>query len=167
MTEFRPMRRKDRALSDEDARRVMKASHYAVLSTTGEDGRPYGVPVNVAIVDDVLYFHGTPQKSRKADNLKANPAVSLCFTACEERVPADYSTNYASAIVEGQAALVTDPAEIERALLAICAEHAAGMPLEKNMAYVRESGEFAAVWRVTIEHIAGKSRGWAAISAKL
>ncbi len=162
------LRRQDRAISEDNAMKVIRAAHFAVLSTVGEDGLPYGVPVNAALSDGVLYVHGTKaEESRKAANLASHPAVSLCFTAFEKRVAADYSTDYASAIVEGTAAVVTDPAEKEKALLAICAQHALEAETAATLDYIRKGAAYAKVWRITIDRVTGKSRNWPAASAHL
>lgn len=167
MTETYPMRRRDRAITTEDALRVIKAAHFAVLATVGSDGRPYAVPVNAAYCDGVLYFHGTEQKSRKADNIAANPAVALTFVAYEKRLAEERTVDYASAIVEGEAHLVTDETERQKAFLAICEAHAAGPSPEKHLAYTRREGDSAALWRVTIRSLSGKSRSWSRISDEL
>lgn len=167
MADTYPMRRHDRAITEEDALRVIRAAHFAVLSTVGTDGRPYGVPVNAALCDGVLYFHGTDQKSRKADNMAAHPAVSLAFVAFEKRLADERTVDYASAVVEGTAELVTDETERMKAFLAICEAHAAGPTAAQHMAYARREGDYAAVWRVTIDSVSGKSRSWPLISEKL
>ncbi len=167
MTETYPMRRRDRAIPTEDALRVIKAAHYAVLATVGPDGRPYAVPVNAAYCDGVLYFHGTEQKSRKADNMAATPAVALTFIAYEKRLSEERTVDYASAVVEGEAHLVTDEAERQKAFLAICEAHAAGPSTAEHLAYARREGDSAGVWRVTIQSLSGKSRSWAHISEEL
>ena len=160
MTETYPMRRRDRAITTEDALRVIKAAHFAVLATVGSDGRPYAVPVNAAYCNGVLYFHGTEQKSRKADNIAANPAVALTFVAYEKRLAEERTVDYASAVV-------TDETERQKAFLAICEAHAAGPSPEKHLAYVRREGDAAALWRVTIHSLSGKSRSWSRISGEL
>ena len=167
MAEHYPLRRRDRAITKDDALRVIRAAHFAVLSTVGADGRPYGVPVNAAYCDGVLYFHGTDQKSRKAANMAENHAVSLAFVAYEKRLADERTVNYASAVVEGTAQLVTDEAERQKAFLAICEAHAAGPAAAEHMAYARREGDYAAVWRVTIDTLSGKSRSWSQISDKL
>ncbi len=160
------LRRQDRAIAYDDTLKVIRAAHFAVLSTVGEDGRPYGVQVNAALVDEFLYFHGTKAlESRKAMNLAAHPAVSLCFTAYEKRDAAEYSTDYASAIVEGTAELVTDPEEKEKAFLAIASQHARGAAAEATLAYIRKGAAWAKVWRITIDSVTGKSHNWLAASA--
>jgi nitroimidazol reductase NimA-like FMN-containing flavoprotein (pyridoxamine 5'-phosphate oxidase superfamily) len=59
------IRRKDRALSEEEAFKILKAGEYGVLSTVGEDGYPYGVPVSYAYTGDgkdlVSWRQGRPQ----------------------------------------------------------------------------------------------------------
>lgn len=167
MTNAHPMRRHDRAITEEDALLVIRAAHYAVLATVGSDGRPYAVPVNAAYCDGVLYFHGTDQKSRKAANMAANPAVALTFVAYEKRLADERTVDYASAVVEGEAHLVTDEAERQKAFLAICEAHAAGPSAAEHTEYARREGDYAAIWRVTIDTLSGKSRSWAQISGQL
>ena len=43
------MRRKDRETTEERAYEILKNGEYGILSTIGEDGYPYGVPVNFAV----------------------------------------------------------------------------------------------------------------------
>ena len=43
------MRRKDRKTTEERAYEILKNGEYGILSTIGEDGYPYGVPVNLPL----------------------------------------------------------------------------------------------------------------------
>ena len=54
----RPIRRDDRALTNEQALEILRKGEYGVLSTVSQDGQPYGVPVSFAYADHALYFHG-------------------------------------------------------------------------------------------------------------
>ncbi len=40
------MNRPERRMADGDARALLKKAGYGLLSMTGEDGAPYGVPLN-------------------------------------------------------------------------------------------------------------------------
>ena len=40
------MRRKDRKLDEQVAVSLLEHCEYAVLSTIGEDGNPYGIPIS-------------------------------------------------------------------------------------------------------------------------
>ncbi len=48
---FKEMRRIDRKLDDQEAYKLLEEAQYGVLSTIGENGFPYGVPLNYAYVD--------------------------------------------------------------------------------------------------------------------
>ena len=62
---------------------------------------------------------------------------------------------------------MTDETERQKAFLAICEAHAAGPSIEKHLAYARREGDSAALWRVTIRSLSGKSRSWSRISDEL
>ena len=51
------MRRKDRAITEEEAMNLLNKSEYGVLSTVDENGEPYGVPMNFCIIEHCIYFH--------------------------------------------------------------------------------------------------------------
>ncbi len=57
MTVFREIRRRDRALNEDQARQILARAEHGVLSTLGADGWPYGIPVNHVLSGDVLYMH--------------------------------------------------------------------------------------------------------------
>ena len=54
---FRKIKLKDRAVDDEKAIKILLKGSYGVLSTTGEDGYPYGVPLNYTYFDNCICFH--------------------------------------------------------------------------------------------------------------
>ena len=50
------MRRKDREQSEEFGWDVLETCPYAVLSTTGEAGLPYSIPVSPAVLDGARVY---------------------------------------------------------------------------------------------------------------
>lgn len=56
---FRPMRRKPQQLSESESIALLQKGTYGVLSIMGEDGYPYGVPMNYVYDAGILYFHGS------------------------------------------------------------------------------------------------------------
>jgi nitroimidazol reductase NimA-like FMN-containing flavoprotein (pyridoxamine 5'-phosphate oxidase superfamily) len=40
-----------------EASRLLATGEYGVLSTVGEDGQPYGMPLNYVYKNDVICFH--------------------------------------------------------------------------------------------------------------
>src|SRR5512146_2802730 len=98
----RPIRRSDRALTNEQAAEILQKGEYGVLSTVSPDGQPYGVPVSFAYADNALYFHCAVE-GHKRDNLASNPRVSFCVIGGTEALPDKFATRYESAIVFGKA----------------------------------------------------------------
>lgn len=56
---FRPMHRKNQAISPEDCLQLLKQEKRGVLSVLGDEGYPYGMPLNhwYCEEDGKLYFH--------------------------------------------------------------------------------------------------------------
>ena len=65
----REMRRKDRLLTEKEAREILSEGEYGVLSTMGENGYPYGVPVNYVYLNDNIYFHCAADVGPKLENI--------------------------------------------------------------------------------------------------
>ncbi len=97
------MRRSERQASDEAARAVLNAGEYGVLSTMGEDGFPYGVPVNYAFDGEKIYFHCAKNCGHKQDNLKFCGRISFCVVCSNEVKSKEFTEKYESTIVFGTA----------------------------------------------------------------
>jgi nitroimidazol reductase NimA-like FMN-containing flavoprotein (pyridoxamine 5'-phosphate oxidase superfamily) len=151
-----PIRRRDRALEEEEALRLLEEAEWGVLATVDADGWPYAVPVNHAVVDGALIIH-CATVGHKLANLAFNPKVSYCAVTLAEALPAELATRYASVVVFGVAQLLTDEAEKRAALRALGLRFAAGHPevvdreLDKDLFRT-------AVLRVRIERVTGKAR---------
>ena len=76
---FRPMRRKERAISDEEAKKLLLLERRGVLAVNGDEGYPYAIPVNYFYDREhgKIYFHGS-RAGHKVDSLKKDDKV--CFT---------------------------------------------------------------------------------------
>ena len=97
------MRRKDREQSEEFGWNVLETCPYAVLSTTDDEGLPYGIPVSPAVLDGVIYFHSA-KHGTKSKLLRKHPDVCLVGVRDVVPLPEAYSTEYASAVVHGAVA---------------------------------------------------------------
>lgn len=115
-TNLHPMRRPDRAASEDFARRTANEAPYGTLVTASASGEPYGTPVSPVIEDDKIYFHAAAGAGRKFENLTANPRCSMVFVSMTEPDEPAFSMNYRSAVFEGRATLVTDEIEKMHAL---------------------------------------------------
>lgn len=112
---FRPMQRKRQQLSQEECIRILKEEPRGVLSVLGDDGYPYGMPINqyYCEADGKLYFHGG-KTGHKIDALKRHPKASFCTYDQGFRKDGEWALNVRSVIVFGTAELVSDPETVVR-----------------------------------------------------
>jgi len=153
---FHLMRRRDRELTVPEAWELLRRAEWGVLSTLGEDGWPYGVPVNHVVVEGRIYIH-CAQAGHKVENLAFESKVSYCAVANAEVQPAELATNFESAVVFGRAELVTEDIEKRQALEALLKRFAPQHPAEGAEAMRKEFGR-TAVLRITPEHLTAKAR---------
>ena len=103
------MRRFKQQISDAECRELLLTQKRGVLSLIGENGYPYGIPMDhwYCEEDGCLYFHGA-KEGHKIDALKECDKV--CYTTYDEgfRKPGEWALNIRSVIVFGRMELVTD-----------------------------------------------------------
>jgi uncharacterized protein len=151
----RPIRRADRALTQEQAIEILQKGEYGVLSTVSQDGQPYGVPVSYSYANNALYFHCAVE-GHKLDNLASNPRVSFCVVGGTEVLPDKFATRYESAIVFGKAFELT--AEEKLSTLAEILKKYSPDFMEKGLKYIENDAEKTRVYKIEIEALSGKAR---------
>ena len=116
---FRKMRRFKQQLSEEECRKILREQKRGVLSLLGDDGYPYGIPMNhwFSETDGVIYFHSA-KAGHKLDAIKACDKASYCVYNDGFRREGEWALNITSVIIFGRIHLVEDK---ERALK-ICSE---------------------------------------------
>ena len=109
-------------LSEERMDALMERARYGVISTIGEDGYPYGTPVNFVVLDGRIFFHGR-KVGEKVSNLKRDPRC--CFTVVEEQGfercddgACNTTSLYECVIIRGKVRMIEDDAEKMRILRA-------------------------------------------------
>lgn len=152
---FKEMRRKDREIELNEIVEILKRCEYGILSTIGENGYPYGVPVNYVYMDKAIYFHCAVE-GQKLDNLRNNNKVSFCVVGETCVLPEQFSTKYESIIVFGKANDIYDN-EKNAALLEIINKYSKEY-VEKGKQYIKNANENVKVIKINIEHISGKAR---------
>ena len=115
---FREIRLKENALDDKETIEIIKKGSFGVLSTIGEDGFPYGVPLNYTYFDNCICFH-CAQKGHKIENIDVNNKVSFCVVTKSDVLANEFDTDYESAIAFGKATVVADDSEKKDILLSV------------------------------------------------
>ena len=150
---MKELRRKDKQITTEEARALLTTAEYGVLSTVGSEGKPYGVPLNYVFINDAIYFH-CALAGHKLDNLKDTPEVSFCVVGDTEIVPSEFSTNYESVVVMGQAFEVEDD-EWYVGLMGLLEKYSPDY-LEEGKQYIEKLKNATKVIKIDVQHISGK-----------
>lgn len=108
---FRKMRRFKQQISNEECIEILKTEPRGVLSVIGENGYPYGMPLNHWYCEEngKIYFHGA-KEGHKIDAITANNKASYCVYDQGFKKPGEWSLNIRSVIVFGEIRLVEDDA---------------------------------------------------------
>lgn len=109
-------RMKEFSMAPEATLALLGRGQVGVISTSGADGAPYGVPVHYLWQDGKLWFHGLPA-GEKLENIARDHRV--CFTVWEfggiltegAENPCQADAAYECAVLRGKARLVDDPAQ--------------------------------------------------------
>lgn len=152
---FREMRRKDKMLTKEEMLEIMKTAEYGVLSTVGEDGWPYGVPVNFVYDNEKIYFHAA-LTGQKLENFSFNNKVSFCVVKDVELIPEDFSTRFKSVIAFGEVSEV--PEEGKNDIYKLIVEKFSMDFMASGMEYARTDGPKAKVFQIDVQNIAAKGK---------
>ncbi|SFI23062.1 hypothetical protein SAMN04487861_12250 [Selenomonas ruminantium] len=106
---FRKMRRFKQQVSEEECREVLNHAKRGVLSLLGEDGYPYGLPINhwYCEEDGKLYFHGA-KAGHKLEAIKKCDKDSFCAYDEGYRKEGEWALNIESVIAFGRISLVED-----------------------------------------------------------
>ena len=152
---MKELRRKDRAISEEEAMAILNRVEYGVLSTVSENGKPYGVPLNFCIVDNCIYFHCAVE-GQKIDNIKQNKSVSFCTVGRTEILPDKFGTKYESVIVSGEVEEVFE-LDKQRGLEGLLYKYSPDF-IDQGKKYIDTLRDKTRVFKITINSLSGKAR---------
>lgn len=150
------MRKSDRQMSDEKATKVLSEAVYGILSTVGEDGYPYGIPVNFALVNNILYFHCATE-GKKLRNIEYNPKVSFVAVGENKVLAEQFSMHYESVMAFGKASEVIDVEEKVQVLMLLVNKYSKAFEMPGE-AYARRAVDKTRIYQMEIEHMSGKER---------
>ena len=152
---FREMLRRKQQLTQEECIDILKHEVRGVLSVLGDDGYPYGMPLNhyYCEEDGKLYFHGG-KIGHKIDALRRENKASFCVCDQGYRQEGEWFLRIRSVIVFGTVDFITDQeiiADISRRL---------SYKFTKDEQYIedeiRHSGPGTLLLALTPAHMTGK-----------
>lgn len=108
---MREMRRGERLLPFEETEKCLIGENWGVLSVHGDEGFPYGVPMNYVWDNGTVLMHCTGKSSHRLDSLRRDNRV--CFTVVPEHTldRPHWTTLYTSVIIFGTAEIIEDGGE--------------------------------------------------------
>ena len=152
---FREMMRQKQQLTVAECVEVLQTQPRGVLSVLGDEGYPYGMPMNhwYCETDGKLYFH-SGVKGHRSDAMKACDKASFCVYDEGYRREGEWALNIRSVIVFGRLQVVTDEAkalEFIRRLSDKFTDDTAYVERE-----IAQAMDHTLVFALEVEHISGK-----------
>lgn len=153
---FRPLRRIKQQLSNEECITILENEVRGVLSVLGDNGYPYGLPINYYFSKDEnkIYFHGS-REGHKIDAIKNNDKVSFCVYNKGIQTEGKKGLDFKSVIVFGR----IKPIEDREKTIDICRKLSAKFDFGED--YIEEEikkfAKFVLCLELTPEHICGKN----------
>lgn len=116
ITEFRPLRRRSRAISDDEARELLLNEKRSVLAVNGDNGYPFAIPLDYLYepTENRIYFHGARQ-GHKVDALTKSDKVCFTVFGGDFHKDGEWAPYVRSTVVFGRCRLVqiTHPEALE------------------------------------------------------
>lgn len=152
---MKKVRRSDREIPLQESENILYTAEYGILSTVGNDGQPYGMPLSYVLKGESIYFH-CAVSGHKLENIEHNPKVSFCVVGKTKVLPDKFGTEYESAVVFGRASEVNG-AERHDALLWLLEKYCTDF-IEEGKRYIEQKDQITKVFKVEIDRISGKAR---------
>ena len=153
---MRGMHQAKRQTSYSRAREILNRADYGVLSTSCEDGLPYGVPICYVLTGNSIYFHCAPE-GQKLDNVMHDGRACLTAVSAARNLGKRLSMAYESAMAFGMVRPVYGEDERQAALRLLCAKYAPDMTAEELDGKIARWGVNTVILRMEVEYIAGKA----------
>ncbi len=153
---FREVARKKQILTSEQINKILNTEKRGVLSVCGDNGYPYGLPINFWYNEEngCVYFH-SGKKGHKNDAVASDNKVSFCVYDEGYRNDGEWSLNISSVIIFGRMHIVEDKeqsAEIFRRL---------SLKFTSDIEYIdseiEKFAKYTLCYELQPEHITGKT----------
>ena len=152
---FRELMRKKKRMSERDCVTVLKNETRGVLSVNGDDGYPYGMPMNhyYREEDGRIYFH-CGRAGHRLDALTRDSKVSFCVFDQGYRKEGQWALNVRSVIVFGRIRIVDDPERIADITARLSRKFTQDEEYIQNE--IRAHAPATLLLELTVEHMCGK-----------
>lgn len=152
---FRPMRRKNKEISLELAKDLLKKSRRGVLAVNGDDGYPYAVPINYFYDEAAgkIIFHGA-KAGHKYDSIKADDKVCFTVYGNESIKKEDWAPFMQSVVVFGRCHMIQAGEEAFDLCRKMAGKYYPDSKLIEEE--IAKSGVAMQMFEIQIEHITGK-----------
>lgn len=155
MTEFRPLRRKSRAISDDEARELLLNEKHGVLAVNGDNGYPFAIPLDYLYepTENRIYFHGARQ-GHKVDALTKSDKVCFTVFGGDFHKDGEWAPFVRSTVVFGRCRLESDPTLTLEKIRALALRYYPSA--EEVEAEIARDIRGAQLYVIEIEHLTGK-----------
>ena len=152
---FREVARKKQALTSEQIAKILKAEKRGVLSVQGDNGYPYGLPINFWYNEEngCIYFH-SGKKGHKTDAISSYNKVSFCVYDEGYRKDGEWSLNISSVIVFGKMHTVDDSEKANQIYRSMSLKYTSD--IEYIDSEIRKFAKDTVCYELQPEHITGK-----------
>ena len=152
---FREVVRKKQALTKEECEEILIREPRGVLCVNGDDGYPYGMPIDhwYCPENGKIYFH-TGKSGHRTDALRRSDKVCYCVYDEGFRKEGEWALNIKSVIAFGKIRFIEEreeAVEITRKLSFKYTDDADYIEEE-----IRRSGAGVMCLEMTVEHMTGK-----------
>ena len=152
---FREMRRKRQSIPLCEVRAILTEGCHGVLSLSGDDGYPYGVPISYMFDGDRIIFHSA-KDGHKIDAIRRNSKASFCVVDKDQVVASKYTSYFRSVIVFGTIRFLENDDEKMEAITKLAMKYAPLDTEENRMEYIRKGWSPLCTFVLEIEHMTGK-----------
>lgn len=152
---FRELIRKNKRIDNTECVKLLVSSTRGVLSVNGDDGYPYGTPMNHYYCEDdgCIYFH-CGKVGHRLDAIRRSDKVSFCVFDEGFRRDGEWALNVKSVIVFGRISIIDDMEQI------VDIARKLSYKFTKDEKYISDEIERFAkatlLLKLTPEHICGK-----------
>ena len=152
---FRELLRKNKAIPKEECFSILEKETRGVLSVMGDEGYPYGMPMNHFYdpEDGNIWFH-CGKKGHRLDSLKKERKVSFCVFEKGTKTEGDWALSVRSVIVFGKIEIIADLKTVAEITAKLSRKFTSDEEYIKSE--IEKFGKETVLLKLVPEHISGK-----------